>query len=220
MGKDLYTNPDTLKGMGYIEDAQGNWHKPEFKKGSDLPKNRVPAKSKVPKPQIVPKEFYEATPPTQISIPADQLLDFMKNPPHPKANRKILNATKSFAQDGTPTDSKLEATMYNLLKLHHINFDFKVKYELQPAFEYNGKKIRPISWTPDFTLTELNMIVDTKGFSNETAPIKIKMVKFTLSQMGFDWSTWHDIPPEIIILKNKAECEKLINRILKICQEP
>jgi len=166
---------------------------PQFQKGQETPKGRVPAVSKVAKSFILPTI---------------------------KENKKIRNATKSTAQDGTPTDSKLEATMYNLLKLHHINFEFKVKYELQPAFEYNGKKIQPISWTPDFTLVAFNMIVDTKGYSNDTAPIKIKIVKYALANDKYSWFPASRVsscePPEIIIIKNKEQCEKFINRLLSL----
>ena len=54
----------------------------------------------------------------------------------------------------------------------------KLKIEIQPSFEYLGKKIQPITWSPDFVIknTFQPIIIDTKGYPNDAFPLKYKMV--------------------------------------------
>lgn len=124
----------------------------------------------------------------------------------PSANRKIQNATKSVV-DGVKFDSNLEKYMYGLLQGAGVTFDFQKEYELQPGFRYRGEAVRAIKKIVDFWLPEHNMIVDTKGFANDVAPMKHKMLKSVLKHL-------QDSEPVIELPATKKECDLLLNKIL------
>jgi hypothetical protein len=119
-------------------------------------------------------------------------------------NKKVRNATK-VEQDGIKFDSKLEHYMYTLLQGAGINFEFQKVFVLQEGFRYNGEAIRPIKSIVDFWLPELNMVVDAKGYANDTAPLKYKLLKHQFHTQGKN--------PVVVMPKNKKECDALINRI-------
>lgn len=121
-------------------------------------------------------------------------------------NKKIKNATKSV-QDGVSFDSHLEKTMYNLLKMHNIDFEFQKMYCIQEGFRYGNDKIRPITLTVDFYLPKWNIIIDSKGWANDVAPVKYKMLKYYFSQQGEYVQIW--------MPSKKIECEQLITKLLK-----
>ena len=61
------------------------------------------------------------------------------------------------------------------------DFEIKPKFELQPAFKSNEKKIRAITIIPDFQILHndgTKEIVDTKGIITKDWAIKWKMLKF------------------------------------------
>jgi len=124
----------------------------------------------------------------------------------PKENRKILNALK-VEQNGIKFDSRLELYCYNALKAAGIDFEFQVKYELQPKFKYNGETIRAITLTVDFVVGSKNLIIDTKGFQTQQGAIRWKMLKHHLL-------SFCGIQPIIEQPKNKKEVDLLINKIL------
>jgi hypothetical protein len=129
----------------------------------------------------------------------------------PKPNKKIKGARKS-EQDGIKFDSQLEKYMYNLLKASGIEFEFQKVFVLQPGFRYRGEAIRPIKSIVDFWLPAFNVIIDTKGFSTKDSLIKFKLLKRYLWENGPVDPT--DCFPEIIMPKNKKECELTLNKIL------
>jgi len=124
----------------------------------------------------------------------------------PKENRKILNAVK-VEQNGIRFDSRLELYAYNALKAAGIDFEFQVKYELQPKFKYNGEAIRAITLTVDFRVVSKNLLIDTKGFQTQQGTIRWKMLKHHLL-------SFYGIQPIIEQPKNKKEVDLLINKIL------
>jgi hypothetical protein len=75
-------------------------------------------------------------------------------------------------------DSLIEGQFYHFLKEHNISFQMKLKIEIQPSFEYLGKKIQPITWSPDFAIrnTFQPIIIDTKGYPNDAFPLKYKII--------------------------------------------
>jgi len=119
-------------------------------------------------------------------------------------NKKVRNATK-VEQDGIKFDSKLEHYMHTLLQASGVSFEFQKVFVLQEGFRYNGEAVRPIKSIVDFWLPTLNMVIDAKGYANDVAPIKYKLLKYKLHQQG--------LTPEIVMPKNKSECDDLINRI-------
>ncbi len=129
--------------------------------------------------------------------------------PDQKPNAKVKNAVKSEV-NGVKFDSNLEKYMYGLLKGAGITFDFQVVYVLQEKFRYNGEAVRAITLTVDFVLHSRNMIIDTKGYANDIAPLKYKMLKnyFVEGRYGESWL------PVIELPSTKKECDLLLNRIL------
>jgi hypothetical protein len=120
-------------------------------------------------------------------------------------NVKIKNATK-VEVNGVHFRSKLEAYTYKRL----LEEGFNVKYEeetfvLQEAFEYNGEKIRPITYTPDFTHDDF--ILECKGFGNDLWSMKCKMFKKVLHQTGDK--------RKFFVAKNQKEVNECITKIHK-----
>lgn len=85
--------------------------------------------------------------------------------------------------DGTLCRSRLEAAMYNALKQWRVPFLFEKKIELIPGFRSGGKAVRPISWTPDFTLGPDDFL-DTKGYATEIFRLKLKLLKYSRWREG------------------------------------
>lgn len=120
-------------------------------------------------------------------------------------NVKIKNATK-VEYNGIKFRSKLEAYTYKRL----IEEGFNVKYEeetfvLQEAFEYGKEKIRPITYTPDFT--HKDFIIECKGFQNDVFPVKCKIFKKILHQSGDN--------RKYFIVKNQKEVNECLIKIHK-----
>ena len=125
---------------------------------------------------------------------------------------KIKNASKC-SYDGVDFKSKLELFCYKKLQEAGIEFTYQPPtVELIPSFELNFKcyedigrivrdenkkvkystkrfdlnsKIRSISYTPDFTCCNGLFIIETKGYSNESFPLRWKLYKQYLMNIGF-----------------------------------
>lgn len=57
----------------------------------------------------------------------------------------------------------------------------QVKFELQPAFTFKGKKIRAVTYTADFTYYTPDgqfHIVDTKGVKTDVYKLKKKLMQY------------------------------------------
>lgn len=129
-----------------------------------------------------------------------------------KPNAKIKNATKSINQNGVKFDSKLEKYMYELLQGEGIDFEFQKVYILQEKFKFGTEAIIAIKKIVDFYLPLQNMIIDTKGYSNDVSPMKHKMLKRHLQDC---FETGNNISlTRIEMPRNKKECDLLLNRIL------
>jgi hypothetical protein len=94
---------------------------------------------------------------------------------------KVSN-TRRKAVDGIVFRSTLEANVYQLLKLWRAAgriSDLKVQplFVLQPKMRRDGKAIRAITYTADFSFTRdgKTVVVDAKGFHMEVYRIKRKM---------------------------------------------
>ncbi len=97
-----------------------------------------------------------------------------------QGNKRVKNAKKTLAFDGTPCDSKLEAYCYDCLQRAGIPFDFKHTIRLFPAIKsvinpVNDKSLRQVTWRIDFYFPWCNIIADTKGYATDTATMKIKI---------------------------------------------
>lgn len=96
--------------------------------------------------------------------------------------KRVQNATRTEL-DGIKFRSKLEAAIYQTLIDNGIQPDYeKLKYTLLPGFEtvVNGKKekIRPITYTPDFSFTYNSAlyIIEVKGFITDGYKLKRKLI--------------------------------------------
>lgn len=93
-------------------------------------------------------------------------------------NKKVKNATPTSI-DGIKFRSKLEAYMYEKLKEAKIYNEYEQnRFELIPAFTFLGKKIRAITYLPDFV--GKNFIIECKGFPNDSWPLREKLFKYKL----------------------------------------
>jgi hypothetical protein len=111
--------------------------------------------------------------------------------PNKPSRSKVRNAKKS-TYDGHNFQSNLELYCYKKLE----KADIPVEYEEhtftifdallypQACYEgtakklYNkGSKIRPITYTPDFVDPRGKWIIETKGYANESFPLRWKLFK-------------------------------------------
>lgn len=122
-------------------------------------------------------------------------------------NKKIRNAVKSEV-DGIKFDSNLEKHMYGLLNGAGVTFMFQYEYLLQEKFKYGTENIRAITLTVDFFLPTKIMIIDTKGYMNDVAPLKYKMLKKHLIDVDPYFL------PRIELPSTQKECDLLLNNIL------
>lgn len=133
-----------------------------------------------------------------------------------KSNGKVNN--KETVVDGVKVKSELEAYMYKLLKEEGMEFGYESKrYTLVEPFTYKGetweksktqkdlsnKKVsRAITYTPDFVDKKERWIIETKGWENESFPLRWKLFKRKMNTMKE--------PPLIFKPNNKQNCEQVI----------
>lgn len=97
----------------------------------------------------------------------------MKSYRNKYGNKKVVTSDNKF-------DSKLEKYLFDKLTLLKIPFEFQVKYVLIPKFKFNGENIREMAMIIDFKIEVNDLVIwaDTKGYANETAPLKYKMLRW------------------------------------------
>lgn len=100
-------------------------------------------------------------------------------------NTKVLYNDISF-------DSQLECRRYQQLVLLEkagliSNLVLQVRYELQPAFVYQGKRVRAIEYISDFQYIEngVTILEDTKGYTTKDFLLKEKMLKYRYPHIEF-----------------------------------
>jgi hypothetical protein len=107
--------------------------------------------------------------------------------------RKSKYNAKPTTTDGIRFDSKSEERRYNellLLERSGVISDLKLQpsFELQPAFDYNGEKIRSIKYVADFSYKNSDgttTIEDVKGMKTEVYKLKRKL--FLNAIKAIDW---------------------------------
>ena len=71
-----------------------------------------------------------------------------------------------------------------------IYFERQKKYELQPSYIYQGKKIRPIDYKADFYIEYKNgnvVVIDIKGCPDSVAKLKRKMFSYKYPSVDYQW---------------------------------
>ena len=97
-----------------------------------------------------------------------------------KSEGRVKIATPNIV-DGIKFRSKLESYTYKKLKEANIYADYEQhRYELLPAFDFSGKKIRAITYLPDFVGHDF--IIECKGFPNEAWPLREKLFKYYMNR--------------------------------------
>lgn len=123
----------------------------------------------------------------------------MKN----QTNKKVRNATKTII-DGITFRSKLEAYTYKKFKEANIPLEYESKrYELLPKFEFQGKKIRAITYLPDFVGD--NFIIECKGFRTDTWPLREKLFNYYLYRTSSN--------TKFYIVRNQKQVDELIEQL-------
>ena len=94
-------------------------------------------------------------------------------------------------------DSQEESRFYELLKRMKangeiLNFELQPKYLLQPAFKYNGKTVRAITYTADFLIyhndgTEEVVDIISIGTATQQGLIRRKMFWYHFPDMKLTW---------------------------------
>ena len=117
-------------------------------------------------------------------------------PVKPQSKRKSKRKSKYNNQktivDGIKFDSKKEAEYYCQLKLLKQagkikDYRLQPKYELQPAFEKNGKKYRAITYIADFAIINndgTTEVVDIKGVETQVFKIKKKLFEYMYPELN------------------------------------
>lgn len=103
-------------------------------------------------------------------------------------NRKVKNATP-LIYDGIEFKSKLEAYCYRNLVKHGVFAEYEnVIFTIIEPFEYNGQKIRSMTFKPDFVGD--NFVIECKGFMNDAFPLRWKVFKYYLYRNNFKYDLY------------------------------
>lgn len=122
-----------------------------------------------------------------------------------KKQGKVRNATPN-EYDGIKFRSKLETYTYKKLKEANIIADYEMhRYELLPAFTFNNKKYRAMTYLPDFVGD--NFVIECKGYRTDTWPLREKLFNYYL----------YNFEPNIsfYIVHNQKEVDELIKKLKK-----
>lgn len=120
-------------------------------------------------------------------------------------NKKIKNATPNV-YDGIQFKSQLETYVYKQLKAHNLKAEYEpIKFELIPSFTFCGKKIRAMTYTPDFVGD--NFIIEAKGRPNDVWPYKWKWFMWSLLNKGLAEKY------KLFVVHNHKETDECIRRI-------
>lgn len=118
-------------------------------------------------------------------------------------NKKIKNATP-LVYNEIKFRSKLEVSCYKLLLENNIQCEYeKVKYTIVDGFTFNNKKIRPATYTPDFTGN--GFVIECKGWANDVFALKWKLFQYYLYK--------NNINIELFIVRNKRDILSTISKI-------
>ena len=143
-----------------------------------------------------------------------------------KSANKIRNATAKVYK-GIKFRSKLEVFAYKQLEAAKIKSMYEENtYTLLPGFypimdsyepskgEYknNTKKVRAITYTPDFVDPDGKWIIEVKGYANDVFPIKWKLFKMYLMENDMEDCT-------LYLPRNQKQVKETVELIKKLENE-
>lgn len=118
-------------------------------------------------------------------------------------NKKVKNATVVI-YDGITFRSKLEVYTYKKLKEYKIKAKYEpVSFTLVEPFSYGNKKIRAMTYTPDFVGKDF--IIECKGMPNESFPLRWKLFQLYLHNNNLNY--------DLYIPHNHKEVDEVIKQI-------
>lgn len=122
-----------------------------------------------------------------------------------KSQGKVRNATPNI-YDGIKFRSKLETYTYKKLKEAGIDAEYEsIHFELIPKFEYNGEKVRAMTYLPDFV--GKNFIIECKGLVTDSFPLRWKIFKYYLKQENKDY--------KLFLVRNQKQVNEMVNELSK-----
>lgn len=101
--------------------------------------------------------------------------------------------------NGIVFDSRLEMRYYRDVLCPRVesgevtNYELQKKFELQPGFSRNGKKVLPITYVSDFYIEYADghiEVIDIKGMPDSVAELKRKMFWYKYPDMDYQWITY------------------------------
>ena len=139
-----------------------------------------------------------------------------------KGRSKVKNARKS-TYDGKEFKSNLELYCYKRLEEEEILVDYEENtFTIFPALVYpqacyegttkklynKGSKIRPITYTPDFVDPNGKFIIETKGYANESFPLRWKLFKKHLKDNNHHYV--------LFMPRNKKQVDEVVELIKQL----
>ena len=139
-----------------------------------------------------------------------------------RSRSKVKNAKKS-SYDGHDFQSNLELYCYKQLEEAEILVEYEAYtftifdallypqacYEGTAKKLYNkGSKIRPITYTPDFVDPKGKWIIETKGYANESFPLRWKLFKKHLKD--------NNLPYVLFMPRNKKQVDEVVDLIKQL----
>lgn len=122
-----------------------------------------------------------------------------------KSQGKVRNATPNI-YDGIKFRSKLETYTYKKLKEAGIDVEYEsTHFELIPKFEYNGEKVRAMTYLPDFV--GKNFIIECKGLVTDSFPLRWKIFKYYLKQENKNY--------KLFLVRNQKQVDEMVNELSK-----
>ena len=112
--------------------------------------------------------------------------------------------------EGIRFRSKLETYTYKKLKEANILADYEpTHFMLIPKFEYQGEKVRAMTYLPDFVGKDF--IIECKGVIGDAFPLRWKIFKYTLMNSDSNY--------KLYLVRNKKQVDELINSLKKLQKE-
>ena len=139
-----------------------------------------------------------------------------------KKTSKVRGAKKTVYK-GIQFQSLLERHMYKALDDEGIDVQYEEHtftvfdgmvypqacYEGTKAKLCNkGSKIRPITYTPDFVDPNGKWIIETKGYANESFPLRWKLFKKHLKENNLTYV--------LFMPRNKAQCMEVLDLVKQL----
>ena len=140
-----------------------------------------------------------------------------------KRKGKSMIKSKKASYNGIEFQSLLEKRMYQLLHEEEIPVEYEEHsftvfdalvypqacYEGTPKKLYNkGSKVRSINYTPDFVDPNGKWIIETKGYANESFPLRWKLFKRHLKE--------NNLAYVLFMPRNKTQCLEVLELIKQL----